>query len=112
MLRLSAEWRAFWRVLARDPALSAPRRVILRSDGLLRRAAAVCWLLTEFARLGSSSRTSLPLRLQAVGDDGLVGVDGVAATGAHLDVHVRAGGVAGRADGADDLAGGDLLALL
>ena len=40
-------------------------------------------------------------------DEGLVGVDRVAAAGADLEVQVRAGGVAGGADGADLLAGGD-----
>ena len=39
-------------------------------------------------------------------DERGVGVDRVAAAGADLEVQVRAGGVAGGADGTDHLAGG------
>src|SRR6476619_7136181 len=63
------------------------------------------------ARLRASSpRRKVLLRLEAVRTHGGVRVDRVAGTGTHLDVHVRAGGVAGRADAADQLPGADLLA--
>src|SRR6478736_1999941 len=45
-----------------------------------------------------------------VEDQGLVGVDGVAAAGAYLEVDVGSGGVAGAADVADLLAADDLVA--
>ena len=49
-------------------------------------------------------------QVDAVHEERLARVDGVAAAGVHLDVEVRAGHVAGGADGADLLAGGDRLA--
>src|SRR3546814_9603293 len=45
----------------------------------------------------------------AMGDERLEGVDRVTGAGTHLEVQVRAGAVAGAADGADDLAGADLV---
>ena len=58
---------------------------------------------------GSSTPGGAPdrLRRDAVHDERRVRVDRVAAAGAHLEVEVGAGDVAGRADGADDLAGAD-----
>ena len=86
----------------------AVRPVLERTYPLAEVPEAIRRLEVEHARPRSRSPSERS-QTHAVSLEHGGGVDGVTATGVNLDVHVRAGRVAGHADGADHLAGGDVL---